>query len=236
MGHTSAMPFRDPPTVLLVEDDLDVVTLMRDFLHAEGFGVSHAVDRLDALDAMCGRVDCVLLDVMLPGDSGFEICRLIRERSAVPILFLTAREADIDKLRGFGLGADDYVGKSATPAEVVARIKAVLRRSSPTSGARERLRFDGLEIDLAAREITVAGQVVKTTAREFDVLRLLTENPRQVFSRDRLFELVWGDYGDRTAVTVYIRRLREKIEADPAHPRLITTVWGIGYRFDGELA
>jgi DNA-binding response OmpR family regulator len=176
----------------------------------------------------------VLLDVMLPGQSGFELCRRIRQQSDVAVLFLSAREADADKLRGLGLGADDYIGKSATPAEVVARVHAVLRRSA---GDRARsqsvLRYGRIEVDLAAREVLLDGHPVRTTAREFELLRLLAQHPREVFTRERLFQLVWGSYGDRSAVAVYIRRLREKLEQDPADPRLIVTVWGVGYRFDG---
>ena len=179
--------------------------------------------------------DCVLLDVMLPGASGFDLCRAIRAESGVPVLFLSARDGDADKIRGLGLGADDYVVKSATPAEVIARVKAVLRRSSAGRGP-GRLRFGRLEVDLAAHEVLVAGKAVRMTAREFELLRVLVRHPRQVFSREHLFELVWGGYGDRSAVSVYISRLRDKIEDDPAHPRYIVTLWGAGYRFDGGLA
>jgi DNA-binding response OmpR family regulator len=220
--------------VLVVEDDADVAGLMRDFLEADGFDVVLAVDGRHALDALDAEPDCVLLDVMLPDESGFEVCRKIRERSDIPVLFLSARDGDVDKIRGLGLGADDYVGKAATPAEVVARIQAVLRRSRAESTRRfRRLRFGALEIDLAAREVSIEGEPVRTTAREFDLLRILAESPRHVFSRERLFEIVWGPYGDRSAVPVYIRRLREKLEENPAEPTVIVTVWGVGYRFDG---
>jgi DNA-binding response OmpR family regulator len=171
---------------------------------------------------------------MLPGASGFELCRDLRSRSEMPILFLSARDGDADKIRGLGLGADDYIVKSATPAEVVARIKAVLRRSR-FDARPQRLRFGRLEIDLAAREVTVEGRQVRMTAREFQLLQVLVEHPRQVFSRERLFDLIWGSYGDRSAVSVYISRLREKIEDDPREPRYIATVWGAGYRFDGSI-
>jgi DNA-binding response OmpR family regulator len=222
--------------VLVVEDEPEIAALLRDFLEADGFRVVLAADGEQATQALQARPDCVLLDVMLPGRSGFEVCRKIRERSEVPVLFLSARDGDADKIRGLGLGADDYVVKSATPAEVVARVKAVLRRSR-VGGVREgaRLRFGRLEVDLAAHEVIVAGKTVRTTAREFELLRVLVEHPRQVFSREHLFELVWGSYGDRSAVSVYISRLRDKIEADPAKPRYIVTVWGAGYRFDGAL-
>jgi DNA-binding response OmpR family regulator len=209
---------------------------MRDFLEADGFRVAHALDGEQAITALGDGPDCILLDVMLPGLSGFELCRRIRGRSDVPVLFLSARDGDADKIRGLGLGADDYVVKSATPAEVVARIKAVLRRYRQPDGRRAPLRFGRLEVDLAARELIVAGTRIATTTREFEVLQVLVQHPRQVFGREQLFSLVWGSYGDRSAVSVYIRRLREKIEECPSQPRYIVTVWGVGYRFDGELA
>lgn len=232
------VPSLPSPRVLLVEDEQEIADLMRDFLEAGGFRVDHAADGDAAIAALAdGTPDCVLLDVMLPGLSGFELCRRIRGSSDVPVLFLSARDGDADKIRGLGLGADDYVVKSATPAEVVARVKAVLRRyRQPGNGRRGPLRFGRLEVDLAAREVIVAGARVPTTTREFEVLQVFVEHPRQVFSREQLFGLVWGDYGDRSAVSVYVRRLREKIEEIPSDPRYIVTVWGVGYRFDGELA
>jgi DNA-binding response OmpR family regulator len=215
------------PTVLLVEDEPEIVGLLTDFLSVEGFGVVSAGDANDAIEVLDGHpVDCVVLDVMLPGASGFDVCRHIRERSNVPLLFLSARGEDEDKLRGLALGADDYIVKSATPAEVVARVKAVLRRSangSPTP----RLRFGRLEVDLAAHEVLVDDRPVALTAREFELLTLFVTNPRQVLTREQIFERVWGSWGDRSAVAVYVRRLREKLDAE-----LIATVWGVGYRFD----
>jgi DNA-binding response OmpR family regulator len=221
------------PLVLVVEDEPDIAALLRDFLEADGFRVLLAEHAEAATAALQAGPDCVLLDVMLPGRSGFELCRSIRGGSDVPVLFLSARDTDADRLRGLGLGADDYIGKSATPAEVIARVKAVLRRSGRGRGA-ARLRFGRLEVDLAAHEVLVGGAPVRMTNREFELLRVLVEHPRQVFSREHLFELVWGSYGDRSAVSVYVSRLREKIEDDPADPRHIVTVWGAGYRFDGD--
>jgi DNA-binding response OmpR family regulator len=240
LGDTVAVsdPDAGVRSILLVEDDEEIAGLMRDFLEAEGFKVRHAATGRDATEELeHARPDCVLLDVMLPDESGFEICRRLRRDSDVPVLFLSAREGDADKIRGLGLGGDDYVVKSATPGEVVARIKAVLRRTAPSVGisGRQRLRFGDLEVDLAAHEVAREGRRVDMTAREFDVLRVFVEHPRQVLSRDHLFELIWGSFGDRSAVPVYIRRLREKIELDPAKPRYIVTVWGAGYRFDGGL-
>jgi DNA-binding response OmpR family regulator len=226
------------PTVLIVDDEDGIVDLMRDFLEIDGFAVLAARDGAEALAILArAPVDCVLLDVMMPGLSGFDICRRMREMSDLPILFLSARGGDSDKLRGLRLGGDDYIVKSATPDEVVARVKAVLRRAR-TGGARvaaaeDTRDFGRLVVDLRAHEVRIDGRAVPMPAREFSLLRLFVEHPRQVFSRDRLFELAWGDYGDKSTVTTHIRRLREKIEEDPAHPRAIVTVWGVGYRFDG---
>jgi DNA-binding response OmpR family regulator len=219
-----------------VDDDPSILSLMRDFLEAEGFQVEGALTAGEAqrvLDRTA--VDCVLLDVMLPGESGFELCRRLRRTSDVPILFLSARAEDADKIRGLGLGGDDYIVKSATPAEVVARVKAVLRRSARGEAAPEAvLDFGRLVLDLRSREVTVDGRLVSFTPREFDLLWLLAERPRQVFTYEQLLDRLWEGVGDRHTVTVHIRRLREKIEPDPDHPRSIVTVWGVGYRFEGE--
>jgi DNA-binding response OmpR family regulator len=225
-------------TVLVVDDEEGIVELMRDFLEADGFTVVTASDGTRALATLDHeRVDCVLLDVMMPGLSGFEVVRRIRETGDVPILFLSARDSDTDKIRGLRLGADDYVVKSATPDEVVARVHAILRRYRPGAARVEEedgtLDFGRLTIDLRAHEVKVDGRPVPMPAREFELLRLFAEHPRQVFSRDRLFELGWDSYGDKSTVTTHIRRLREKIEEDPANPRYIVTVWGVGYRFEG---
>jgi DNA-binding response OmpR family regulator len=220
------------PTVLLVEDEPDIVALLTDFLAVEGFGVLAAADAPAAIDALdANGVDCVVLDVMLPGASGFDVCRRIRERSDVPLLFLSARGEDGDKLRGLALGADDYIVKSATPAEVVARVKAVLRRAS-NGRSTSRRSYGRLEVDLAAHEALVDGEPVALTAREFELLTLFVTHPRQALTREQIFEDVWGSWGDRSAVSVYVRRLRDKLEADPRHPQLLITVWGVGYRFD----
>src|SRR5918995_5917391 len=227
-------------TVLVVEDEPDIVALLRDFLVDAGFEAVAARDARGALRALeSTRVDCVLLDVMLPGDDGFELCRRIRAGSDVPLLFLSARGDDSDKLRGLGLGADDYIVKSATPAEGVARVKAVLRRArrgeaAPAGANDTRLDFGRLTIDVRAHEVLVDGEPVPFTPREFELLELLAANPRQVFTREQLYERFWGEYGDRHTLTVHIGRLRDKIERDPAKPRYIVTVWGVGYRFEGE--
>ncbi|HEV8194838.1 MAG TPA: response regulator transcription factor, partial [Ktedonobacterales bacterium] len=227
------------PTILVVDDEAGIVELMRDFLEVDGFTVLAARDGAAALAILAGEpVDCMLLDILMPGASGFEILRRIRETSDVPILFLTARDESSDKIRGLRLGADDYVVKSATPDEVVARVRAVLRRYRPDRLAlgvaeEDMLDFGRLVIDVRAHEVRMDGTPVPMPAREFSLLLLFAKHPRQVFSRDRLFELAWGSFGDRSTVTTHIRRLREKIEENPAQPRYIVTVWGVGYRFEG---
>jgi DNA-binding response OmpR family regulator len=222
-------------TVLVVDDEEDIVALMRDFLEAEGYAVLTAPDGPSALAALEHQpVDCVLLDVMMPGQSGFEVLRKIRDRRDVPVLFLSARQEDSDKIRGLGLGADDYIVKSATPAEVVARVKAVMRRSGRGEVPPDALLdFGRLVLDVRAREARVASEPISLTAREFDLLQMLAEHPRQVLTREQLYERLWGEYGDRHTLTVHVGRLREKIEEDPANPRYIVTVWGVGYRFEG---
>jgi DNA-binding response OmpR family regulator len=233
-GMNSTGPWQ---TILVVDDEAEIVEILRDYLEANGFAVRTAEDGATALALLAdGSVDCLLLDIMMPGSSGFEVCRQIRASSDVPILFLSARDGDSDKIRGLGLG-DDYIVKSASPGEIVARVKAVLRRVRPggsTVRAGTALDFGRLVLDIQAHEARVAGQPVAMTGREFALLRLLAEHPRQVFSRDQLFARIWGEYGDQSTVWVHIRRLREKIEEDPANPRYIVTVWGVGYRFEGE--
>jgi DNA-binding response OmpR family regulator len=229
------------PTILVVDDEAGIIELLRDFLEVDGFTVLAARDGAEALATLAReQVECVLLDVMMPDISGFDVLRRIRETANVPVLFLTARDGDSDKIRGLRLGGDDYVVKSATPDEVVARVHAVLRRARPAATPEDAddgaLDFGRLVIDVRAHEVRVDGSPIAMPPREFALLRLFAEHPRQVFSRDRLFELGWDAFGDKSTVTTHIRRLREKIEEDPANPRYITTVWGVGYRFEGVRA
>ena len=228
----------DAPTrVLVVEDDPTVAEVVARYLEREGFVVESVGDGKQALARADERLpDLVVLDIMLPGLDGLEVCRRLRSRAPIPVVMLTARGSEEDRVLGLELGADDYVSKPFSPRELTARVKAVLRRAGSPLGELDRaeaVEYDGLRIDLGAREARVRGEPATLTAREFELLAFLARRPRQVFRRDELLEHVWGyTYGDTSTVTVHIRRLREKIEDDPSAPRRITTVWGVGYRFD----
>jgi len=226
-----------PTRVLVVEDDPTVAEVVARYLEREGFVVESVGDGKQALARADERLpDLVVLDIMLPGLDGLEVCRRLRSLAPIPVVMLTARGSEEDRVLGLELGADDYVSKPFSPRELTARVKAVLRRAgSPLSelDRAEAVEYDGLRIDLGAREVRVRGEPATLTAREFELLAFLARRPRQVFRRDELLEHVWGyTYGDTSTVTVHIRRLREKIEDDPSAPRRITTVWGVGYRFD----
>lgn len=223
--------------VLVADDETEIVELIRDYLEADGFQVIPAQDGEEALHlAQREKVDCLVLDVMMPRRNGFEVCRILRQTSDAPILFLSARQSDTDKIRGLGLGGDDYIGKPFSPAEVVARVKALLRRfrRSDEPSTPELLSFGSLEIDPRGYRVWLNGSEVPMATKEFELLRFLAEHPGQVFTRDQLFDRIWGDFGDLHTVTVHVARIREKIEPDPANPRFIRTVWGVGYRFDKE--
>ncbi|MGQ0826315.1 MAG: response regulator [Actinomycetota bacterium] len=222
--------------VLVVEDDPTVSEVVTRYLEREGYAVEAAADGTAALArAEASRPDLVVLDLMLPGIDGLEVCRRLRDRTPVPVIMLTARGDEDDRIVGLELGADDYMSKPFSPRELVSRVKAVLRRAAaplPELTA-QALEAGDLRVDVQAREVRKAGDLVLLTAREFELLVYLMRNPRTAFSREELLESVWGfTYGDTATVTVHIRRLREKIEADPSQPALVTTVWGVGYRFD----
>jgi DNA-binding response OmpR family regulator len=228
-----------PARILVVEDDPTVSEVVVKYLEREGFEVETVGDGNAALErAGAERPDLVVLDIMLPGIDGLEVCRRIRAQAPVPIIMLTALGEESDRVIGLELGADDYVAKPFSPRELTARVKAVLRRaqaplSSDALQAAGPLRSDGLEVDVASREVRVGGELATLTAREFDLLVFLMMRPRRVFNRAELLEHVWGySFGDTSTVTVHVRRLRDKIEADPTAPRWIVTVWGVGYRFD----
>jgi len=225
---------------LVVEDDLTVSEVVTRYLEREGFVVEVAYDGADALErALADPPELVVLDLMIPSLDGFEVCRRLRAAAPVPVIMLTARGEEADRIVGLELGADDYVSKPFSPRELTARIKAVLRRAGGgvvTSGDGSEptmLRAGELEVDTVAHEARRNGDLVSLTAREFDLLVHLMRHPRRAFRREQLLEQVWGfAYGDTSTVTVHVRRLREKIEADPADPRHVCTVWGVGYRFE----
>jgi DNA-binding response OmpR family regulator len=221
-------------TVLVVDDEPIVREVVVSYLEREGYRTLEASDGDTARQLIeRERPGLVVLDVMLPGTDGLELCRWVRARSDLPVILVTARGDEVDRIVGLELGADDYVTKPFSPRELAARVRTVLRRATASVSARERLSFDGLEIDAETREVRKRGELVRLTAREFDLLWFLADHPRQVFSRDLLMDRVWGYSAalDTGTVTVHVRRLREKIEDDPSRPRFLETVWGVGYRF-----
>jgi DNA-binding response OmpR family regulator len=221
-------------TVLVVDDEPIVREVVLRYLERDGFRTLEAGDGDTARSLVeSENPGLVILDIMLPGVDGLELCRWIRARSDLPVILLTARGEEADRIVGLELGADDYVTKPFSPRELAARVRTVLRRSTPDVGKAERLSFDELDLDARTREVTCRGEALRLTAREFDLLWFLASHPKQVFSRDQLMDRVWGYAAalDTGTVTVHIRRLREKIEADPARPRFLQTVWGVGYRF-----
>ncbi|MCT1400465.1 response regulator transcription factor [Paenibacillus sp. p3-SID867] len=222
-------------TILVVDDDQDIVELLRDFLENDHFQVKTACDTAQAWDIFKeSSVDCIVLDIMMPGQNGFEFCRRIRAESNVPILFLSARSDDVDKIRGLTLGGDDYIVKTASPGEIVARVKAVLRRSaSPQQLDNRVLDYGRIKLNLSTREVLVDGNNIVLTPREYELLRLFAEHPRHVFSYEQLLAKFWDGVGDRHTIRVHLSRLREKIEADPNKPIFLVNVWGVGYRFEG---
>lgn len=225
--------------LLIAEDDLEIAMLERDYLEMEGYEVTVVDNGQQAVtQALNGDYSLLLLDLMLPGCSGYDVCRLIRDRIDVPILMVTARTESVDKIRGLGLGADDYIAKPFDPAELVARVKAHLNRYARLTGGGqgepEVLDLGRVQILPRSWRVLKDGQEVKMPNREFALLKFLAEHPNTVFSKEKLFETIWGyEYvGDSATVTVHIGRIRDKVEDDPAHPSLIETVWGAGYRLN----
>ena len=224
--------------VLIVEDELSIAELEKDYLELSSFEVEIETDGQQGLEqALKNDFDMIILDIMLPGVDGFEICKQIREAKEIPILMVSARKEDIDKIRGLGLGADDYITKPFNILEVKARIKAILRRSAHHDVKEEEsakvVECRGLKIDCESRRVHIHGKEVNLTAKEFDLLELLVFHPNKVYSREDLLNTVWGyDYpGDARTVDVHIRRLREKIEVNPGVPDYVHTKWGVGYYF-----
>jgi DNA-binding response OmpR family regulator len=226
----------DMTSVLVVDDEPIVRDVVVRYLRREGFTTLESADGDDARRLIeTDEPGLVVLDVMLPGTDGLELCRWIRARSGLPVILLTARGEEADRIVGLELGADDYVTKPFSPRELVARVRTVLRRSNATPAAPpDRLAIGELVVDGSSRELARAGEPVALTAREFDLLWFLANHPRRVFSRDQLMDRVWGYRAalDTGTVTVHVRRLREKIETDPSRPSHLQTVWGVGYRFD----
>jgi DNA-binding response OmpR family regulator len=224
------------PTVLVVDDEPIVREVVVRYLRREGYRTLEAADGERARELLEQDLpNLVVLDVMLPGTDGLSLCRWIRARSELPVILLTARGEEADRIVGLELGADDYVTKPFSPRELAARVRTVLRRASPPVLTEARLSLGDLEIDASTREVTKRGDPVQLTALEFDLLWFLASNRRRVFSRSQLMDRVWGYEAalDTGTVTVHVRRLREKIEDEPSRPKLLETVWGVGYRFAG---
>lgn len=227
-----------PDRILVVEDDVSIAELIRDYLEINGMQAEIALTGKAGLRLIIDKTyDLVLLDLMLPEMDGFEVLKRIRETKDTPVLLVSAKREDIDKIRGFGLGADDYITKPFSPGELVARVKAHLARfrrlTGQTVSRGGTIRIRGMEIDTDARSVTVDGKVAELTFREYDILLFMARNPNKVFSKDQLFDRIWGmeALGDTTTVTVHIGKIRDKVEEDPKNPQFIETVWGAGYRF-----
>ncbi|MEI3525480.1 response regulator transcription factor [Candidatus Merdisoma sp. HCP28S3_D10] len=224
--------------ILIVEDEEAIADLEKDYLELSGFEVEIASDgTLGLKKALEEEFQLVILDLMLPGVDGFEICRQIREVKNIPIIMVSAKKDDIDKIRGLGLGADDYMTKPFSPSELVARVKAHLNRYERlvSSNVKENsiIEIRGIKIDKTARRVWVNGEEKNFTSREFDLLTFLAENPNHVFTKEELFRKIWDmdSVGDIATVTVHIKKIREKIEVNSAKPQYIETIWGVGYRF-----
>lgn len=225
--------------ILIIEDDRGIAELERDYLEANDFDVADGL--LGKKKALTEAYDLILLDIMLPGQDGFQICREIREAKDVPIILISAKQEDIDKVRGLGLGANDYISKPFSPNELVARVKAHLAIYKRLTAKEEAvhqgvLQFGELEIDESAHRVFLRGNEIALPNKEFELLLFLAQNPGIVFKKETLFDRVWGVHamGETATVSVHINRIREKIEDDSANPRYIETVWGAGYRFHAD--
>ena len=228
----------EPVRILVVEDEASIAEVVSLYLKRAGYSVQIASDGRQATTIFQNqKPDFVILDLMLPHMDGLSLTRWLRDRSNVPIIMLTARREEIDRIAGLEMGADDYVVKPFSPQELVSRVRAVMRRTERGQSEVENeseLSFNGLSIDPRSRVVKVMGDIVELTAKEFDMLYLLARHPRQVFTREQLLDRVWGgaQYIDPGTVTVHVRRLREKIEEDPSQPKRLLTVWGVGYKFE----
>ena len=224
--------------ILIIEDEEAIADLEKDYLEMSGYEVLIENDGTKGLEAaLKENIDLLVLDLMLPGVDGYEICKKVREEKIIPILMVSAKKDDIDKIRGLGLGADDYMTKPFSPSELVARVKAHLSRYERLVGSSQKandvIEIRGLKIDKTARRVFVNGEEKIFTTKEFDLLTFLAENPNHVFTKDELFREIWDmeSIGDIATVTVHIKKIREKIEYDTSKPQYIETIWGVGYRF-----
>lgn len=224
--------------ILIVEDEVAIAELEKDYLELSGFEVEVETDGMTGLArALAEEFDLFILDLMLPGIDGFEICKQIREKKNTPILMVSAKKDDIDKIRGLGLGADDYVTKPFSPSELVARVKAHLSRYERLIGSNtvenDIIEIRGMKIDKTARRVWINGEEKQFTTKEFDLLTFLAENPNHVYTKEELFREIWDmeSIGDIATVTVHIKKIREKVEMDTSKPQYIETIWGVGYRF-----
>lgn len=224
--------------ILIIEDEVSIAELEKDYLELSGFEVDMEHSGDTGLEkALKKDFDLIILDLMLPGIDGFEICRRIREKKNIPVLMVSAKKEDIDKIRGLGMGADDYITKPFSPSELVARVKAHLARYERLIGSAVRsneiIEIRGLKIDKTARRVYVNGEEKAFTTKEFDLLTFLVENPNHVFKKEELFNKIWDmeSLGDIATVTVHIKKIREKIELNTSKPQYIETIWGVGYRF-----
>ncbi|HCF50041.1 MAG TPA: DNA-binding response regulator [Syntrophomonas sp.] len=224
--------------ILVIEDDVNIAELQRDYLQMSGYGVELVQDGKQGLQkALSGSYDLVIVDLMLPGIDGFAIIQGIRARQEIPLIIVSARSEDIDKIRGLGLGADDYLTKPFSLAELAARIKSHIARYERLRGKNTSLGIishGGLEINTASQQVFINGKEVKLTAREYQLLLFLASNPNIVFNKEQLYDAIWGEehYGETVTVAVHIQKIRKKIEKDPANPAYIETLWGSGYRFN----
>ncbi|MBS4213961.1 MULTISPECIES: response regulator transcription factor [Neobacillus] len=226
--------------ILIIEDDEVIVEVEKDYLEASGFDVEIATSGDAGLKkALEEEYDLIILDLMLPNTDGFEICRQVRREKNIPILMLSAKKEEIDKIRGLGLGADDYMTKPFSVGELVARVKAHLARydrlmTDNLMRQKDEIRIRGIRIDKLSRKVFLNEKEVSFTLKEYDLLLFLAMHPNRVFSKDELFEKIWGldSLGDNATVTVFIGKLREKIEPNPSKPQYIETIWGVGYRFN----
>jgi len=224
--------------ILIVEDEVAIAELEKDYLELTGFEVEVENDGMTGLArALAEEFDLFILDLMLPGIDGFEICKQIREKKNTPILMVSAKKDDIDKIRGLGLGADDYVTKPFSPSELVARVKAHMARYNRLIGSNvvenDIIEIRGIKIDKTARRVWINGEEKQFTTKEYDLLTFLAENPNHVYTKEELFREIWDmeSIGDIATVTVHIKKIREKIEMDTSKPQYIETIWGVGYRF-----